>query len=112
MLGLIEIEPRRCGPSPGRLVKLGSSSSARFTLPEEPRILNRFTAAGLLREVAVDSKRSYFDTNTTNHHHFFNQDTAELTDIPGDSVIVDSLPDSPGGAVIDGVDVIVRLRNV
>ncbi len=74
--------------------------------------LNRFTAAGLLREVAVDSKRSYFDTNTTDHHHFFNQDTAELTDIPGDAVIVSSLPAPPGGAVIDGIDVIVRLRNV
>ena len=43
MLGLIEIDPRRCGPSPGRQVKLGSSSSARFTLPDEPRILKRFT---------------------------------------------------------------------
>ena len=74
--------------------------------------LNRFTLAGLLREVVVDSKRSYFDTNTTDHHHFYNQDTAELTDIPGDRVIVSSLPQSPDGAVIDGIDVIVRLRNI
>jgi Fur family iron response transcriptional regulator len=74
--------------------------------------LNRFTAAGLLREVVVDAKCTYFDTNTASHHHFFNQDTAQLTDIPGDGVIVSNLPKAPGGAVIDGIDIIIRLRGI
>jgi Fur family iron response transcriptional regulator len=72
--------------------------------------LNQFTHSGLLREVAVDSRRSYFDTNTGPHHHFFNQDTAELTDISGDAVAVSRLPAAPAGTVIDGVDVIIRVR--
>jgi Fur family iron response transcriptional regulator len=72
--------------------------------------LNQFTASGLLREVAVDARRSYFDTNTDLHHHFFNQDTAELTDISGDAVAVSHLPAPPDGTVIDGVDVIIRVR--
>src|SRR5690348_5163757 len=44
--------------------------------------LNQFTEAGLLREVVVESGRSYFDTNTGDHHHFFFQDSGELQDIP------------------------------
>ena len=72
--------------------------------------LNQFTASGLLREVAVDARRSYFDTNTDPHHHFFNQDTAELTDILGAAVAVSRLPDAPAGTVIDSVDVIIRVR--
>tara|TARA_R110001606_G_C15299959_1_gene642469 strand:+ start:493 stop:1023 length:531 start_codon:yes stop_codon:yes gene_type:complete len=73
--------------------------------------LNQFTASGLLREVAVDARRSYFDTNTDPHHHFFNQDTAELTDISGTAVAVSKLPDAPAGTVIDSVDVIIRVRS-
>jgi len=72
--------------------------------------LNQFTASGLLREVAVDSRRSYFDTNTELHHHFFNQDTEQLIDISGDAVAVSHLPSAPDGTVIDGVDVIIRVR--
>ena len=72
--------------------------------------LNQFTASGLLREVAVDSRRSYFDSNTELHHHFFNQDTEQLIDISGDAVAVSHLPSAPDGTVIDGVDVIIRVR--
>ncbi len=95
-----------------QLHRSATKMGIKMSLATVYNTLNRFTAAGLLREVAVDSKRSYFDTNTTKHHHFFNRDTAELTDIPGDSVIVSSMPAAPEGAVIDGVEVIVRLRNV
>lgn len=73
--------------------------------------LNQFTAAGLLREVAVDAGRSYFDTNTVEHHHFFNDDTGELYDIPRDSVVLSALPPAPEDTVIGNVDVIVHIRN-
>ena len=95
-----------------QLHRQAEKDGVKMSLATVYNTLNRFTLAGLLREVVVDSKRSYFDTNTTDHHHFYNQDTAELTDIPGDRVIVSSLPQSPDGAVIDGIDVIVRLRNI
>ncbi len=95
-----------------QLHRRAAENGVKMSLATVYNTLNRFSAAGLLREVVVDSRRSYFDTNTTNHHHFFNKDTAELTDIPGDAVIVSRLPEVPGGAVIDGIDVIVRLRNI
>ena len=73
--------------------------------------LNQFTAAGLLREVAVEVGRTYFDTNTTEHHHFFNDDTGELRDIPGDSVVLSALPEVPENTVIRAVDVVVHVKN-
>ncbi len=72
--------------------------------------LNQFTTAGLLREVVVESGRSYFDTNTSDHHHFFHEDNGELQDIPGEQVHVADLPAAPSGTEIARVDVIVRVR--
>lgn len=71
--------------------------------------LHQFTAAGLLREVVVAPGRSYFDTNTGEHHHFFFEETGRIQDIPGDAVTIASLPDIPDGKRLSRVDVVVRL---
>ncbi|WP_363350309.1 iron response transcriptional regulator IrrA [Methylocystis echinoides] len=72
--------------------------------------LHQFTDAGLLREIAVDGARVYFDTNVKDHHHFLVEDDGELHDIPGSNVTVANLPTPPKGLRIDRVDVVVRLR--
>src|SRR3954454_5108843 len=72
--------------------------------------LNQFRDAGLLREVVVAPGRSYFDTNTGHHHHFFVETDNELHDFPSDDVRVDGLPAPPKGTKIARVDVIVRVR--
>lgn len=73
--------------------------------------LNQFTEAGLLREVVVEHGRSYFDTNTSDHHHFFHEDDGMLRDIPGESVVLKSLPRAPEGTEVSRVDVVIRVRN-
>jgi Fur family iron response transcriptional regulator len=82
----------------------------RVSLATVYNTLNQFTAAGLLREVVVESGRSYFDTNTSDHHHFFFEGTGQLQDIPGDQVRVVDLPGAPAGTSVSRVDVIVRVR--
>ena len=82
----------------------------RVSLATVYNTLHRFTEAGLLREVTVDSGPAYFDTNTAPHHHFFNTASRELTDIPADGVTVNGSPAPPPGTTVDGVDVIVRVR--
>jgi Fur family transcriptional regulator, iron response regulator len=72
--------------------------------------LHQFTEAGLLREVAVDGAKTYFDTNVSNHHHFFIEGENVLHDIDGQQVAVSSLPEPPEGMEVVRVDVIVRLR--
>ena len=72
--------------------------------------LHQFTEAGLLREVAVDGSKTYFDTNTSEHHHFFVEADNELHDFPSDDVTVGGLPAPPKGTQVSRVDVIVRVR--
>ncbi len=72
--------------------------------------LKAFCDAGLMQEVTVDGSKSYFDTNTHDHPHFYWEDEATLTDAPADQLQITSLPDAPEGAEIASVDVVIRLR--
>jgi Fur family iron response transcriptional regulator len=72
--------------------------------------LHQFTEAGLLREIAVDGSKAYFDTNLSDHHHFIVDGETTVFDIPGPHVAVDRLPEAPAGYEVARVDVVVRLR--
>ena len=71
--------------------------------------LPQLTQAGLLREIAVDAGRSYFDTNMSDHHHFYFESDGHLEDVPSEDVVVSSLPVPPKGARISRVDVVFRV---
>lgn len=86
-------------------------SGIRVSLATVYNTLHQFTAAGLLREIVVDSARSYFDTNTSEHHHFFLEGSGQLKDIPGEGIAVTGLPAAPHGTAVARVDVIVRVRD-
>ncbi len=72
--------------------------------------LNQFKAAGLLREVAFEGDRSFFDTNTSNHFHYFLEDTGSLIDVCTEDLEIKGLPNVPSGLEVDRIDIIVRLR--
>ena len=72
--------------------------------------LKAFCEAGLMQEVTVDGSKSYFDTKTHDHPHFFWEDDGELTDAPADQLDITELPDAPDGMEIAKVDVVIRLR--
>ncbi|MCG6856706.1 MAG: transcriptional repressor [Salaquimonas sp.] len=72
--------------------------------------LHQFTGAGLLRAISVDTTRTYFDTNTGDHHHFFLESSEEVIDMPDGFIRVENLPAPPDGFEISRVDVIVRVR--
>ncbi len=72
--------------------------------------LHQFNEAGLLRAVAVESSKTYFDTNTSDHHHFFIENENRIVDVPASHITVTDLPAAPDGLEIARVDVIVRLR--
>jgi len=72
--------------------------------------LNQFTRAGLLREVAIEGDRTYFDTNTSNHFHYYIEAEDRLFDIETSELSVRGLPEPPPGTKVARIDVIVRLR--
>lgn len=72
--------------------------------------LHQFTDSGLLRAISIDSGRTYFDTNTGDHHHFYLEATKEIVDMPDGHVSIANLPNPPQGTQISRVDVIVRVR--
>lgn len=74
--------------------------------------LHQFTQAGLLRQLLVDGARTYFDTNTTEHHHYFVAADGALEDIPGPDVKVVGMPPPPAGMRVERVDVVVRLAKI
>ncbi|MEM0909036.1 MAG: iron response transcriptional regulator IrrA [Pseudomonadota bacterium] len=72
--------------------------------------LHQFTEVGLLREIAVDGTKTYFDTNTTDHHHYFDEATGVVSDIASDTLQLSRVPEAPEGMEISRVDVVVRIR--
>ncbi|MEM9845170.1 MAG: iron response transcriptional regulator IrrA [Pseudomonadota bacterium] len=72
--------------------------------------LRAFCDVGLLQEVTVDGSKSYFDTNTHDHPHFYWEDENRLSDAPADQLEISRVPDAPEGAEIASVDVVIRLR--
>ncbi len=85
------------------------ASNIRVSLATVYNTLHQFTAAGMLREIIVDAGRSYFDTNTSDHHHFYYGKSGRLEDIPGHLVALSKVPQAPAGMPIRRVDVIVRV---
>jgi Fur family transcriptional regulator, iron response regulator len=90
----------------------GEAESARIpvSLATVYNTLHQFTAAGLLRIVAAEGSRTYFDTNTSDHHHFIVEGDNTVMDIDAGRITVGNLPEPPEGMEIANVDVIVRLR--
>ncbi len=83
----------------------------RISLATIYNALHQFTEAGLVREIVVDSGCSYFDTNVTDHHHFFFEDRRELEDIDGGEVVISTVPEPPKGTKVERVDVVIRVRS-
>ena len=89
-----------------------AKAGVRISLATIYNTLHQFQQAGLLRELAIDGQRSYFDTNTSNHNHFYIEQHGQLIDIPGDAVRVDGVPQPPPGMRISHIDVVVRLVKI
>lgn len=88
---------------------MARKNGIRVSLATVYNTLNQFVSAGLMKRITLDTDRTYFDTNVSDHHHLFFQDNGILHDIPGDSIRVEGLPEIPAGSKISSVEVIVRM---
>lgn len=92
-----------------QLHKEALAEVVRVSLATVYNTLHQFTDSGLLREVVVEPGCSYFDTNTSDHQHFYFEESGQLEDIPGSLVTMKDLPPAPSGTRISRVDVIIRV---
>ena len=88
-----------------------SGAGIRVSLATVYNTLHQFTKAGILREIVVSSGRSYFDTNTSDHHHFFFEGSHRLQDIDAKDVTITKLPKPPEGTSLERVDVVIRVSD-
>ncbi len=86
-----------------------SDAGERISLATVYNTLHQFERAGLIRELSIDGAKTYFDTNTSNHNHFYIESEGRVIDIPGEGLSVLGVPPPPEGTRISHVDVIVRL---
>ncbi|MBT8153976.1 transcriptional repressor [Epibacterium ulvae] len=94
------------------LFESAKTRGAAVSLATVYNTLRAFCEAGVLQEITVDGSKSYFDTNTHDHPHFFQEDEASLSDAPSEELVIQRLPDAPEGFEIASVDVVIRLRKV
>jgi Fur family iron response transcriptional regulator len=87
------------------------AADVRVSLATVYNTLHQFTRAGMMREVVVEAGRSYFDTNVSDHHHVFFENSGRLIDVPAARVTVDDMPQLPDGAKLSRVDVILRVAH-
>lgn len=92
------------------LFAASEAAGEKVSLATVYNTLRAFCEAGLMQEVVVDGSKSYFDTNVSDHPHFFWEDEGRLSDAPADKLRITGLPDVPEGVEISKVDVVIRLR--
>ncbi len=92
------------------LYALSADAGEKVSLATVYNTLRAFCDAGLMNEVVVDGSKSYFDTRTDDHPHFYWEDSHSLTDAPAEELEIAQLPQVPEGMAVSRVDVVIRLR--
>ena len=85
--------------------------TSKFALATIYNTVHSFKNAGHLSQVEVRGKKTYFDTNISNHHHFYDSETSELIDIDANEVVIQKIPKAPNGKKIKNVEVFINLKN-
>ena len=83
--------------------------NAKISLATVYNTVHSFKKKGYLKEINIGNEMSYFDTNTSSHHHFYDEDTKELTDISSNDVVIKKNPTPPNGKNIESVEVTFKI---
>ena len=73
--------------------------------------VNAFKKKGYLKEISINSENSYYDTNTSNHHHFYNESTKELIDLKGNDISNIKINKTIPRKKIKSIEVLVKIAN-
>ncbi len=91
--------------------KIEKNSKSKVSLATVYNTVHAFKNNGFLKEISLQGNKTFFDTNSTSHHHFYDQDTGNLIDIKNEDIAVSKLPTIPKGKKIKKVEITVSLEN-
>jgi len=91
--------------------KIEKSSKSKISLATVYNTVHAFKKNGYLKEISLQGNKTFFDTNSKNHHHFYDQDTGDLIDIKNEDINVSKFPAAPKGKIIKDIEVTVSVAN-
>jgi Fur family iron response transcriptional regulator len=91
--------------------KIEKNTKSKISLATVYNTVHAFKNNGYLKEISLQGNKTFFDTNSKNHHHFYDQDTGDLLDIKNEDIILSKLPPIPKGKKIKEVEVTVSIAN-
>jgi len=91
--------------------KIEKNTKSKISLATVYNTIHAFKKNGYLKEIFVRGNKTFFDTNSKSHHHFYDQDTDSLMDIKNEDISISKLPSAPKGKKINGVEITVSLAN-
>ena len=85
--------------------------NSKISLATIYNTIHAFKKKGYLKEIALNGNKTFYDTNTDNHHHFYDNETSELIDIDASEIVIQKIPKAPNGKKIKNVEVFINLKN-
>ena len=87
------------------------NSRKKISLATLYNTVHAFKKRGYLKEISLKENKTFYDTNTENHHHFYDEDSSQLIDIKNENVSINSLPIAPSGKKIKGIEIVIRVAS-
>ena len=91
--------------------KIEKNTKSKISLATVYNTVHAFKNNGYLKEISLQGNKTFFDTNSKSHHHFYDQDTGDLIDIKNEDISINQLPSAPKGKAINEVEVIVSVAS-
>ena len=91
-----------------KIIEKGSKK--KISLATLYNTVHAFKEKGYLKEISLKGNKTFFDTNTKHHHHFYDEDMSHLVDIEDKNILVNYLPKLPSGKKIKSVEVLVKIE--
>ena len=91
--------------------KIEKNTKHKVSLATVYNTVHAFKNSGYLKEISLQGNKTFFDTNSTRHHHFYDQDTGDLMDIKNEDIHVSKVPSAPKGKKIKEIEVTISVAN-
>jgi len=91
--------------------KIERSTKSKVSLATVYNTVHAFKNSGYLKEISLQGNKTFFDTNSKSHHHFYDQDAGNLVDIKNEDISLNKMPTAPKGKIINGLEITVSIAN-